>query len=57
MAFLKSEDIIKNGMVRELYGTFGFAKISEDENGNTVWELPIEGYENQNRYIEVSDNE
>ena len=47
----------KNGMVRELYGTFGFAKISEDENGNTVWELPIEGYENQNRYIEVSDNE
>ena len=44
-------------MVRELYGTFGFAKISEDENGNTVWELPIEGYENQNRYIEVSDNE
>ena len=47
----------KNGMVRELYGIFGFAKISEDENGNTVWELPIEGYENQNRYIEVSDNE
>ena len=44
-------------MVRELYGTFGFTKISEDENGNTVWELPIEGYENQNRYIEVSDNE
>lgn len=47
----------KNGMVRELYGTFDFTKISEDENGNTVWELPIEGYENQNRYIEVSDNE
>lgn len=47
----------KNGMVRELYGTFGFTKISEDENGNTVWELPIEGYENQNRYIEVFDNE
>ena len=47
----------KNGMVRELYGTFGFTKISEDENGNTVWELPIEGYENQNRYIEVSDNQ
>lgn len=47
----------KNGMVRELYGTFGFTKISEDESGNTVWELPIEGYENQNRYIEVSDNE
>lgn len=47
----------KNGMVRELYGTFGFTKISKDENGNTVWELPIEGYENQNRYIEVSDNE
>ena len=47
----------KNGMVRELYGTFGFTKVSEDENGNTVWELPIDGYENQNRYIKVSDNE
>lgn len=47
----------KNGMVRELYGTFGFTKISEDENGNTVWELSIDGYENQNRYIKVSDNE
>lgn len=47
----------KNGMVRELYKTFGFTKISEDESGNTVWELSIEGYENQNRYIEVSDNE
>lgn len=47
----------KNSMVRELYGTFGFTKISEDEDGNTVWELPLEGYTNQNRYIEVTDNE
>ena len=43
----------KNGMVKELYKTFGFEKISEDENGNTVWELPTEGYKNQNHYIEI----
>ncbi len=45
----------KNGMVRELFGTFGFAKISEDEEGNTVWELPTEGYRPQNRYIRVNN--
>ena len=44
----------KNGMVRELFGTFGFAKISEDEEGNTVWELPTEGYRPQNRYIRIN---
>lgn len=43
----------KNGMVRELYKTFGFAKISEDEQGNTVWELPTAGYQDQNKYIKV----
>lgn len=43
----------KNGMVRELYGTFGFRKVSEDEEGSTVWELPTEGYVPQNRYIRV----
>ncbi len=43
----------KNKMVRELYQTFGFTKISENENGDTVWELSTEGYEKQNKYINV----
>ena len=47
----------KNKMVKDLYGRFGFDKISEDENGNTVWELPVEGYEVQNKVIKVGGNE
>ncbi len=46
----------KNNMVRELYGFFGFTKISEDENGNTVWELDVASYENRNHVIAVEDN-
>ena len=46
----------KNGMVRDLYGSFGFTKISGDEEGNTVWELPTEGYRKQNRYIRLRRN-
>ena len=47
----------KNGMVRELYKTFGFQKVSEDETGNTQWRLELESYEKQNRFIAVSGNE
>ena len=43
----------KNGMVKELYGSFGFRKVSEDPQGNTVWELPVEGYRKQNKYIRI----
>ena len=43
----------KNAMVKELYGTFGFTKISENEKGDTVWSLPTAGYRKQNRYIKV----
>ena len=32
-------------MVRELYGSFGFAKIAEDETGNTRWALEVASYE------------
>ena len=46
----------KNKMVRELYGSFGFTKISEDEQGNSVWELSLDGYETKNHVIEVGDN-
>ena len=47
----------KNNMVRELFKTFGFDKRSEDEAGNTVWELKVEGYENKNHVIAVSGNQ
>ena len=42
----------KNGMVKELFGFFGFTKIS-DEEGNTVWELPLGGYQNKTRHIAI----
>ncbi len=42
----------KNGMVKELFGSFGFTKIS-DEEGNTVWELPLIGYQNKTRHITI----
>ena len=46
----------KNNMVKELYGFFGFEKISEDENGNTVWQLDVASYEKRNHVIKVEDN-
>lgn len=46
----------KNGMVKELYKTFGFDKVSEDEQGNTVWQMDVDGYENRNRVIRVHGN-
>lgn len=46
----------KNKMVKELFATFGFAKISEDDAGNTVWQLDVPSYENKNHVIAVSGN-
>lgn len=42
----------KNGMVRELYPSLGFAPAGEDGDG-TVWSLPLRGYTCQNNVIEV----
>jgi FkbH-like protein len=47
----------KNNMVRELFGTFGFTKQSEDADGNTVWELSISGYEPRNSVIEIKEEQ
>ncbi len=44
----------KNSMVKELFGTFGFTKISEDNDGNTTWSLKVKEYRNKNRYIAVN---
>lgn len=47
----------KNKMVSGLYESFGFDKLSEDSEGNTVWSLQTAGYENKNHVMEVSGND
>lgn len=45
----------KNAMVRNFYELQGFAKVAEDEEGNTTWKFEIpEVYERRNRVIEVN---
>lgn len=44
----------KNSMVKELYAKFGFTKIEEDGEGNTVWELFTEEYKKQNHVIRIN---
>ena len=43
----------KNSMVKELFGSFGFTKISDD-NGDTVWELEISGYKPFTKHIKIN---
>lgn len=43
----------KNGMVKNLYGDFGFTKVSEDE-ASTVWELDITDYVPKTAHIQVN---
>lgn len=47
----------KNAMVRELFGDFGFAKVSEDENENTVWKLEVNGWSPKKIFIDIKENE
>lgn len=45
----------KNSMVLDFYGKQGFTKISEDEKGNTVWQLDLSrGYTNKNNVIQIN---
>lgn len=45
----------KNNMVRNFYDDMGFAKVSEDAEGNTEWELDISNdYINKNTHIKVN---
>lgn len=44
----------KNAMVKELFGFFGFEKVSQNENGDTVWELLVDNYTNRNSVIKVT---
>lgn len=44
----------KNAMVKDFYKTQGFEKISEDEDGNTVWEFLItDHYQKKQDVIEL----
>lgn len=48
----------KNAMVKDFYGLQGFTKVSEDEEGNTVWEYVIpEEYEKKQHVISVNQLE
>ncbi|MBQ9610612.1 MAG: HAD-IIIC family phosphatase [Lachnospiraceae bacterium] len=45
----------KNAMVKDFFGLHGFRKISEDNEGNTVWELNVIDYRFQNHVIVVNE--
>lgn len=46
----------KNKMVLDFYEKIGFVKVSEDDEGNTVWELDIsKSYERKNTVITVEE--
>lgn len=46
----------KNGMVKDFFALLGFVQVHEDEEGNTEWELFIDGsYENKNQVIKVEE--
>ncbi len=45
---------LKNKMVKELFGDFGFDKINEDKDGNTLWELKTNDYCNKNTHIAIN---
>lgn len=43
----------KNGMVKELYGSFGFTKTSETDE-ETLWELETAGYKPKTNHININ---
>ncbi len=46
----------KNGMVKDFYGTLGFKKVSEDTEGNSVWEFEVtKDYVKQNKFINIKE--
>ena len=48
----------KNKMVQDFYRLQGFDRASEDEDGNSVWNLDIsEGYQDKNDVIGIGDRE
>lgn len=47
----------KNAMVKGFYGTQGFTKVSEDSEGNSVWEFDIkDNYQKKQNVIKVNQD-
>ncbi len=47
----------KNNMVSGLYESFGFTRTSLSENGDSVWEMQLDRYENKNKVIKIGTGE
>jgi len=46
----------KNAMVKDFYSIQGFEKVSEDSDGNTVWEFVIpDNYQNKQTVISINE--
>ena len=41
----------KNAMVKDFYSLQGFDKVSEDEEGNTVWKLEVDGSSEHRQHV------
>lgn len=48
---------LKNNLVSELYGTFGFELDNKLDNGDSVWHMDTENYQNKNKVIKIQDKE
>ena len=46
----------KNKMVKDFYSLHGFSKIDEDSDGNSIWLLKIDDYQDKNEVIEVEND-
>ena len=45
----------KNAMVKEFYALQGFEKVSEDEDGNTIWEFAVtDDYQKKQHVIDIN---
>lgn len=48
----------KNAMVKDFYALQGFKKVSEDKEGNTIWEFEIEdSYKKKQHVITINEKE
>ena len=46
----------KNKMVKDFYKTQGFTRISEDQEGNSIWHYKIpSSYEKTNKVIKINE--
>ena len=44
---------VKNSMVKNFYAMMGFGLLSEDDDGNSVWNLEVESYKERDSQIAV----